>query len=109
MSSISDLERVSGPFNGFYIMSSAVAYGDCWIGQAKLYDHRPESGKDPSYELFIGGDSAEQTAGEAMLGVEQRARAHILSCQPNSVGHGQPPPTLPLAFLRPAFFDVLDR
>ena len=73
------MERISGPFNGFYIASYAGESGGTspgFFAYAKICRGKPDNYWDAHYAAKLPGDKLHPTAHRAIAEAEQRAREH---------------------------------
>ena len=73
------MERISGPFNGFYIASYAGESGSptpSFFAYAKICRGRPENYWDAHCCAKIPGEQLHQSAQAAIAEAEKRAREH---------------------------------
>jgi hypothetical protein len=72
-----DMERITGPHQGFWIASHASETGDRFLGYAKICRRRPESYWDANCLVKLCGDDLHGDAPQAIAEVERRARDQL--------------------------------
>lgn len=90
------MERISGPFNGFYIASYAGESGGptpSFFAYAKICRGKPENYWDAHCCAKIPGEQLHPTAQRAVAEAEKRAREHTRElaafafARPGPIGH----------------------
>ncbi|WP_090139045.1 hypothetical protein [Limnohabitans sp. DM1] len=50
------MQRITGPYNGYFIVAKAFRIGNAWMGEAQIFPNRPESFDDTNWVAKLGGD-----------------------------------------------------
>jgi hypothetical protein len=73
------MERISGPFNGFFIATYACETGGPgpnWLGYSKICRGRPDNYWDAHCCAKVSGERIHDSPQEALLEAERRAWEH---------------------------------
>lgn len=79
------MERIVGPYEGFYIASYACetgAPGPHYLGYSKICRRRPDSYWDAQCMVKLCGEALHGSAEEAVADVERRARDQLGNMMP---------------------------
>jgi len=79
------MEKISGPYNGFYIASYAsesAVPGPTFFAQAKICRGKPENYWDAHFCAKVPGEQVHPTARAAIAEAERRARARTVQLAP---------------------------
>jgi len=80
--SIWPMERISGPYKGFFIAAYTVQTGPSFVGYAKVCVHEPESVWATNEVEKLTSASGCKGELEALLAAEQKARQAIVEISP---------------------------
>ncbi len=50
------MERITGPYNGYFIAAKAFRIGHEWMGEARIFAYRPDGFDDENSVVKLGGD-----------------------------------------------------
>ena len=76
------MERVSGPYKGYFIAAYTVQAGPTFVGYAKVCAHEPESVWTANSVEKLTSASGCKSELEALLAAEQKARQAIAEISP---------------------------
>jgi hypothetical protein len=71
------MERISGPYKGYYIAAYTVEAGNQFVGYAKVCSEEPDSVWNPQPVEKLTSAPGCRTELEAVLAAEQKARQAI--------------------------------
>jgi hypothetical protein len=77
------MQRITGPYSGYFIAASSARSGTSWKGIARIFAFRPKAFNDEAASVNLSGDSHYcPSALDAVQNAERVARERIVGLKP---------------------------